>query len=119
MCVSNNFVEQEAYEFTKKIRECSQYKFIKLDLSKNIINSNNGRKDNGLDLITKVILEDKDGTLYSVEPNSNGLRFAKKEITFKEYKKLQNRDSLNIFVIFFGLMGLLIVLMLTFVRYLT
>ena len=65
----------------------------------------------GTALITKVLLEDKDGTPYSVEPNLNGLRFAKGEISYKKYQKLQRKNDVTMFLCFFGIIGFFIVLM--------
>src|SRR5699024_5841637 len=66
-------------------------------------------------LITKVILEDSEGKLHSIEPNDNGLRFAKGELTYKEYKILQDKGNalwITIFIIgvlvFFTLMSVLV-----------
>ncbi|WP_142300999.1 hypothetical protein [Bacillus sp. 7884-1] len=59
----------------------------------------------GVALISNVILGDKDGALYSVEPNINGLRFAKGEISYNKYRKLQRRNDVNMLFCFFGIIG--------------
>lgn len=115
MCVSNNFIEQQAYEYSEKIRKNSLYKFVRTDS----LDENNGTTRDGLALITKVILEDKDGNLYHVDPNPNGLRFAKKEITYREYKKLQNKETRNAFLTFFVIIGFFGAVMVTLMKYLT
>lgn len=119
VCGNNNFIEQQAYEFTEKIRENSLYKFVRIDFSESTFGGNTKIRDDQLVLITKVILEDKDGTVYFVEPNSNGLRFAKKEITYDEYKKLQKIDDRKAYTMFFGIIGLFGVLMVTTINYFT
>ncbi|MDM5328254.1 hypothetical protein [Neobacillus sp. CF12] len=107
MCAPNNFIEQQAYEMYEKIKKNSVYNFIRADYSEG---SNLGfhlQGDNiikGSALITKVVLEDKDGTQYNVEPNPTGVRFAKGEITYKEYKKLQKRETVNGIAAFFGIL---------------
>lgn len=114
MCVSNNFIELQAYEFSEKIREDSLYRYVGVEYSKSNINRVEG---NGLDLITKVILQDNDGTLYHIDPNSNGLKFAKQEITYKQYQRLQKRETINAFSGFFLIIGSFSAIMVTFVRY--
>lgn len=107
MCAPNIFIEQQAYEMYEKIKKNSVYNFIRADYSES---SNLGfhlQGDNiikGSALITKVVLEDKDGTQYYVEPNPTGVRFAKGEITYKEYKKLQKRETVNGIAAFFGIL---------------
>ncbi|MBD8069279.1 hypothetical protein [Bacillus sp. PS06] len=111
MCVSNNFIELQAYEFCEKIRNDSLYKFVGVDYSRSHINGN------GLELINTVILQDSDGTVYYVEPNSNGLKFAKREITYKEYKKLQRKETISAISGFVLIIGSFGALMATFVRF--
>jgi hypothetical protein len=95
VCSSNSFIEQQAFEMSKKIKKVSVYKFIRVDYS-----------DAEAGYITKVVLEDKDGMVYSIEPNPIGVKFARGEITFKEYKELQKRDTLNVIAIFSGIIVL-------------
>lgn len=106
MCSSNNFIEQQAYEMSEKIKKDSLYKFIRVEYS-----------EGEAGYITKAILEDKDGTLYSIEPNPIGVKFARGEITFKEYKKLQKRDTVNVMAIFSGIIVLFGGFMFGFMKY--
>jgi hypothetical protein len=107
VCSSNSFIEQQAFEMSEKIRKDTLYKFIRVDYS-----------DSESGYITKVVLEDKDGTVYSIEPNPVGVKFARGEITFKEYKKLQKRDTLNVIAIFSGVIVLFGGFMFAFMKYL-
>lgn len=107
MCAPNNFIEQQAYEMYETIKKNSVYNFIRAEYSegsKQGYYSQDDNKRNGSSLITRVVLEDKDGTLYTVEPNPNGVRFADGEITYKEYKKLQKRETVNGIATFFGIL---------------
>lgn len=104
MCSPNNFIEQQAYEMYEKIKNNSVYNFIRVDYSVQGFHSQDDNMRNGSALITRVVLEDKDGTLYTVEPNPYGVRFAKGEITYKEYKKLQKRETVNAIATFFGIL---------------
>jgi Na+(H+)/acetate symporter ActP len=127
VCDSNNFIEQQAYEWCEKIRKDSVYKFLRVEysggnslgLQKQNNHSQGNQTTNRSAIITRIVLEDKDGTVYPVEPNPNGLRFAKGEITFKEYRKLQNRETINFFTIFFVMSACFGGLMFTLVRFFT
>jgi len=121
LCFSNNFIEQRAYEMSEDIRKNSLYKFVRVDISGD--NSLELQKQNdhwnGSALITKVILEDKKGKLYSVEPNLNGISFAQGEITYREYRQLQKKESLNAWICFIGIVVFFGISMFTLMKYLT
>ena len=127
MCSTNNFIEQEAYVMSQQIRKETVFKCVKViysegnnpDASTQILDSQDYSTVMEPALITKVILEDKDGTLYYVEPNPNGLRFAKGEISYNEYKNLQRKETINVFAIFFGIIVFFSGSMFTFIKYLT
>ena len=125
MCFSYSFIEQQTHEMSKKISESSLYRFIRVDFAGgNCFEVQSRLNDwvsletemgNKSALITNVILEDLEGKLYSIEPNDNGLRFAKGEITYKEYKILQKKGNalwITIFIVgilvFFTLMSVLV-----------
>lgn len=102
MCVSNPFIEQEAYDFSEKIQKQALYKFVRTEVAGNHFNGQNG---GDFPLISKVVLEDADGKLYYVAPNPNGLKFAKQEITYKEYKRLEKKETLNAVALFFVILS--------------
>lgn len=114
VCAPMNFIEQQAYEMYENIRKSSIYKLIRVDYSV----GNNHESQTGSALITQVVLEDNEGNVYFVEPNSFGVRFANGEITYKEYKKLKKRETLNGILLFLGIIvffcGLMIILMKNF-----
>ncbi|WHX99908.1 hypothetical protein [Neobacillus sp. DY30] len=114
MCAPINFIEQQATEMYENIRKSSIYKLIRVDYSV----ANNQKSQSGAGLITQVVLEDNEGNVYFVEPNSFGVRFAKGEITYKEYKKFKKRETLNAILLFLGIIvffsGLMIILMKNF-----
>jgi hypothetical protein len=104
VCAPNHFMEQQAFEMCEKIKKNSIYNFIRVDYSDGSNQASYPQDDNTRNrsaLITRIVLEDKDGTLYIVEPNPNGVRFACGEITYKEYKKLQKRENVNGIATFF------------------
>lgn len=125
MCFSYSFIEQQTHEMSKKIWESSLYKLIRVDFAGgNCFEVQSRLNDwvsletemgNKSALITKVILEDLEGKHYSIEPNDNGVRFAKGEITYNEYKILQKKGNalwITIFIVgilvFFTLMLVLV-----------
>lgn len=127
MCTTNNFIERQAYEMSQQIRKESLYKIVRVDYFEDY--SQNAKKRN-LDtqdfdiasssaLITKVILEDKDRAIYSVEPNLNGLRFAKGEIDYKKYNKLQQRETFNGIATFSAIVVFFSGVMFIFINFLT
>ena len=92
MCAPNNFIELQAHEMYEKIKRNSVYNFIRVDYSDGSYQGSHSQVDhtrNVSSLITGVVLEDKDGTIYTIEPNPNGVRFAKGEITKEEYQEMK------------------------------
>jgi hypothetical protein len=127
MCFSNNAIEQLAYEISKKIYENSIYKIVKIEfIGGHSIELQKQQRDpfvvdagRELPLITKILLEGENGIFYSIEPNLNGLQFAKGEITYKEYNNIQKGEKIrgliyvSISIIAFLLVGWAIVEYLT------
>jgi hypothetical protein len=95
MCFSYHFIEQQAFEMCEKIRQHTIYNFVRLEFTQG---DREGLQKQGPLLISKIILEDKEGTLYCVSPNPNGLKFAQGEITYKEYKKYERKETQNVLV---------------------
>jgi len=116
LCVSNHFIEQRAYELCEEIRKNSLYKVARVDVSGGTILDGQW---NGKDLITKVIPEDTKGTYYSIKPDPNGLKFAKGELTYKEYSKIQKKANINGFSFFFVVIGFFVIMMFTLMKFLT
>ncbi|WP_264738018.1 hypothetical protein [Cytobacillus firmus] len=61
-------------------------------------------------LITKVMLQDANGNHYSVSPDEAGLQFAKGEVTYKEYKRLQAKEKRQLTTILLASGGTLFLL---------
>ncbi|MEQ2527668.1 hypothetical protein WMO40_13235 [Bacillaceae bacterium CLA-AA-H227] len=92
---------------SEQIRKNTRYAYVKTVFSVDGFVSGDIQEGKELPLVSKVILRDVDGTLYQVGPSLNGLKFAKKEITYKEYKRLEKRETRNAILIFLGsLIGL-------------
>lgn len=99
VCINNNFIETEAYRITEEIRKNSLYKVVELEVAgaNNLSLQKLDEQWNNNDLITKIILEDKNRNRFSVNPDHFGLRFAKGEISYNEYNQLQKKDNLKWF----------------------
>jgi hypothetical protein len=128
MCSSFQFIEQQAFEMSEKIRGESIYKFVRVEVSEgfNLGSQHEHGHTNGCVqvsatrpvYITKVILEDDEGNHYFVEPTPDGLRFAKGEISYKEYEKRLKRETLNVVSFFFFAVGFISLVMLAVKWYL-
>ncbi|NME06877.1 hypothetical protein [Psychrobacillus sp. BL-248-WT-3] len=107
MCFSTNVIEQQALIISDKIIKNSIYKPVSLDFisEKNVGIQDFTMQSSGKDisLITRINLENNEGLQISVEPNENGLRYAMGEISYKDYKKLQNQESRQFIWYFFAI----------------
>jgi hypothetical protein len=65
------------------------------------------------------MLEDKKGTIYSIKPDHIGLRFAKGEISYKEYSQIQKKEDLKGFSYFFVIIGFFLIMMFMSMRIIT
>lgn len=108
MCFSTNAIEHLVYDMSKKIYENSIYKMVRIDFigcksvelrnqTKNPFSEDSGEE---CPLIAKLVLGGDNGTLYDIEPNLNGLKFAKGDITYKEYKNIQKGEWYQGFTFF-------------------
>ncbi|CAG9609857.1 hypothetical protein NEOCIP111885_03600 [Pseudoneobacillus rhizosphaerae] len=128
MCSPFHFIEQQAFEMSEKIRKETIYKFVNVEVSEssNLESQKSYAHSNGYEYnsqpragyITKVILVDEKGALFPVEPSMDGLRFAKGEISYKEYNKRQKKETINLVSVFFVAVGLIGLVMLTVKWYL-
>ncbi|RUL49022.1 MULTISPECIES: hypothetical protein [Lysinibacillus] len=121
MCISSNFIELQAYNICEEIRKQSVYTLVRLEISEGwIIEPQNTQNYwDGKALITKVILEDTKGKSYIINPDANGLRFAKGEITYKEYRRIEKSENLKAISFFALLVGLTMTMMYILVKFLT
>ena len=107
MCFSTNIIEQQVRIISDKIIKNSIYKPVSLDFisEKNVGIQDFTMQSSGkeISLITRVNLENNAGLQISVEPNENGLRYAMGEISYKDYKKLQNQESRQFIWYFFAI----------------
>lgn len=102
MCVSNHAFEMQINKKIEKIRVHSIYTPV-------AVVDSEGKRINFGDqfihpsgLIKKVILQDVDGNDYEVEPEENGLRFAKGDISYNDYQLLQMKQNRKAIALFAG-----------------
>ena len=121
MCITNNFMEHQAYKMSEEIRKHSLYKVVKVEVfgGENFEFSQQAEQWNGKDFITKIILEDKKGALFSVKPDYSGLRFAKGEITYKEYNKMQKKEDGKGVIYLSGIVASFMLMMFIMIKFLT
>jgi hypothetical protein len=108
MCVSNHAFEFQAYKMSEQIIKNTIYQPVKVvyigekDVDVNDINP--------LELITKIILQDSEGHYFEVEPSENGIKFAKGEITYQEYLRLEKKDIKNLITYSSASIGTILIL---------
>ena len=121
VCITNNFMEHQAYKISEEIRKQSLYKVVKVEVfgGKSFEFSQQDEQWNGKDFITKIILEDKKGALFSVKPDYSGLRFAKGEITYNEYNKMQKKEDVKGVWYFSGIIGSFMLMMFILMKFVT
>ncbi|KKK34333.1 hypothetical protein WQ57_23200 [Mesobacillus campisalis] len=120
MCVSNNAFELQAFQMSENIRRHSIYQPVRvmyldgrwIDLPKKDEETMDSQ-----DLITKVVLKDSKGNVYEVEPNINGLSFAKGEITYEDYLQLDKKENKKTVTYLLGITGGYLVIGWAFLRY--
>ncbi|MCK6205739.1 hypothetical protein KZX50_09850 [Bacillus infantis] len=124
VCVPNNLFEHQALEMTARIQKDSIYRFIRAEcigsqnLERHDLSLNRTTCNNEIALISKIVLEDTDGLRYCVEPTPYGLRFAKGEITYKEYKQSQKKETIQGLGLFFITVSAFVIISWTLVWYL-
>ncbi len=110
MCVSNNAFEMQSYRLSEEIRKNSIYTPVAVVYS-------GGKRVNfdnpfvyPVGFIEKLILQDKVGNIYEVEPSDSGLRFAKGEISYNDYQRMQKKDDRKAIALFAGAVSSLFIM---------
>lgn len=121
MCVSNNAFELQAYEMSKKIQQNSIFQPVRIVYAggKCVEIQENSPYTQTPELITKVILQDKRGNIFEVEPSENGLKFCKGEISYSEYLRRMKKENRQVFTYFSLITGSFFILGWAFIKYLT
>ncbi|MBT2693652.1 hypothetical protein [Bacillus sp. ISL-55] len=125
MCVSNNAIELQAYHFSEKIQESSLYNIVRVDFiggtfleceQETSLRAEFQGIDN-LPLIKNLILQTKTGKQFIVEPDELGLRFAKGELSYRQYLLAKKQKARKMICYTFGFTGLFIAAAWAFVSY--
>ncbi|MFY3792088.1 hypothetical protein ACOQFO_10480 [Ureibacillus sp. MALMAid1270] len=120
MCVNNNFIENQSYRVYEEISKSSLFKVARVEFLEGycwepqfepiLFNKN--------DLITKIILKDDNNNSFTINPDDMGLKFAKGEISYKEYLKFQKVDDFKWIGYSILGVGIIITMMLTMYTFL-
>ncbi|KGR80077.1 hypothetical protein CD29_03790 [Ureibacillus manganicus DSM 26584] len=119
MCINNDFIENQSYRIYEEIRKSSLFKVARVEFQEGYcwepqfepIQFNNN------DLITKIILKDDNNNSFTINPDDIGLKFAKGEISYKDYLRFQKIDNFKWIGFSILGVGILITMMLTFYMY--
>ncbi|MBS8266281.1 hypothetical protein DYI25_17810 [Mesobacillus boroniphilus] len=96
MCVSHHNIEQQAYHFAEQIRQYTKYRPLYIEfIGEGSFAFEQGEPlpANNPGVISKIVLADKEGNQYRIEPDELGLQFARGEIDYKEYLYQQKKEN--------------------------
>ncbi|MBN8200052.1 hypothetical protein [Bacillus sp. NTK034] len=128
MCFTHDVIERQAFKICEEMKIHSIYSLVgvtttdgpirKIQENTSIESNFNLLPGEALPLITKVMLQDANGSHYWVIPDEEGLQFAKGEITYKEYKRLQAKEKRQLTTILLASGGTLFLLSWSVLRFL-
>ncbi|CEG29009.1 hypothetical protein BN1002_03937 [Bacillus sp. B-jedd] len=107
MCVSNNVLEIQTNKLSDEIRLNTIFTPVAF------VYHNGQRVNLGASFlhqagfIKRVVLQDTEGNVYEVDPTENGLRFAKGEISYRDYQLLEKKENRKAITLFTGAIGFL------------
>ncbi|WP_139378278.1 hypothetical protein [Mesobacillus jeotgali] len=96
MCVSHHNIEQQAYHYAEQIRQYTKYcpLYIQyIGAGRFAFEQGEPLPENSPGVISKIVLADKDGNQYPIEPDELGLRFARGELAYKDYLRQQKKEN--------------------------
>ena len=119
MCINNDFIENQSYRIYEEISKSSLFKVARVEFLEGYcwepqFELNQFNKNN---LITKIILKDDKINSFTINPDDIGLKFAKREISYKEYLRFQKVDDFKWIGYSILGVGILITMMLTMYIY--
>ncbi|MFE4524287.1 hypothetical protein ACFRCQ_19610 [Cytobacillus firmus] len=126
MCFTHDVIERQALKICEEMKMYSIYSLVgvattgdQVKIQENTSIESNFKLLPGeaLPLITNVMLQDAYGRVYSVSPDEAGLQFAKGEVTYKEYKRLQAKEKIQLTTILIASGGTLFLLSWSFLRF--
>ena len=119
MCINNDFIENQSYRVYEEIRNNSLFKVTRVEFQEGYCWEPQFEpfQFNKNDLITKIILKDDKNNHFTINPDDIGLKFAKGEISYKEYLQSQKVDDIKWLGYSILGVGILIAMMLTMYIY--
>ena len=97
MCINNDFIENQSYRVYEEISKNSLFKVTRVEFQEGYCWEPQFEPFhfNKKNLITKIILKDDKNNIFTINPDDIGLKFAKGEISYKEYLKFQKVDDIK------------------------
>lgn len=117
MCVFNNAFELQALNMSEIIQKNSIYQPFRIVYTGGKSVGLQDHSPQQMNLITSIVLKDEEGNLYEIEPCENGLRFAKGEIRYSEYLRLQKKESRQVITYFSLITGAFFIMGWTLVKF--
>lgn len=127
MCFTHDVIERQALKICEEMKMYSIYSLVavtttgdqvrKIQENTSIESNFNLLPGEALPLITNVMLQDANGRHYSVSPDEAGLQFAKGEVTYKEYERLQVKAKRQLTTILLASGGTLFLLSWSVLRF--
>jgi hypothetical protein len=96
VCVSHHNIEQQAYHNAEQIRQYTKYDPLYIQFigaGRFAFEKGEPLPVNSPGVISKIVLADRDGNQYPIEPDELGLRFACGEIDYKDYLRKQKKEN--------------------------
>lgn len=128
MCFTHDVIERQALKICEEMKMHTIYSLVgvtttggqirKIQENTSIESNFNLLPGEAFPLITKVMFQDANGSHYSVLPDEAGLQFAKGEVTYKEYKRLQAKEKRLLTSILLASGGILFLLSWSVLHYL-
>ncbi|RSD26260.1 hypothetical protein [Mesobacillus subterraneus] len=109
MCVSHQNIDQLAYSTAEQIVQLTIYRPLYIELigeGRFAIEAGKPFLAERRGVISKILLTDKDGNIYRIEPDEIGLQFAQGNIDYKEYLYQQKKGNRQLIGLTFGLVTL-------------
>ncbi|MFS0638493.1 hypothetical protein AB1K84_21570 [Mesobacillus foraminis] len=118
MCVSNHAFELQTHRMYERIQKESIYRLVRIVYTEGKSIDLPNEHINLLELITKITIKDNEGNIYEIEPSESGLRFARGDISYKEYLRLQKKETRQMITILTVLTSSLFITGWAFIKYL-
>lgn len=117
MCVSNNAFEMQTYKLSDEIRMNSVYTPVEVVYAEGKRVNVDDKQMLPAGFIKKVVLRDKEGNDYEVEPTENGLSFARGEMSYRDYQLQQKKENRKAITLSTGAVGFIFLMGWAFLKF--